>query len=473
MRKSVFLFLTTLFVSIGCNRTAIEGIRPYDDNRSYWEYEGKPVLLLGATNNDNLFQSRDIKEQLDTLAAVGGNYIRNTMSSRDSGNVWPFYQQADGTYDLDEWNPSYWDRFSTLLGLAAKRGVIVQIEIWDRFDYSRGPWQLNPFNPQNNINYTVKESGLEPNYPHHPYRDLQPFFHSIKSMSGYKPELEIVRRYQEKFVNKLLSYSLLYDNILYCMNNETSTPLEWGQYWIKWIRKRAAQQNKTVYTTDMFDHVFTPRQCRKLDKAVLNDTIYTFLDISQINSRNVDQAHWDSLTWILERTAITGDRPVNNTKVYGGPQKRDIFGSVEDGVEKFCRDIMAGCGSARFHRPPAGNGLSSVSKNTIRAIRKIETRVKFWQLSPQMHLLGKRSDDEAYLSADLGKRYLIYFPADGHVTLDLRPCSGETYQLQWINIQSGCWGERKMITGGARVEIKPPGKRGWFALFNLYREENR
>jgi len=62
-------------------------IKPFSENPRYWEYKGQPVLLLGGSKNDNLFQIQNLEEHLDELHAVGGNYIRNTMSSRDSGDV--------------------------------------------------------------------------------------------------------------------------------------------------------------------------------------------------------------------------------------------------------------------------------------------------------------------------------------------------------------------------------------------------
>ena len=57
-------------------------IQPYDENRYYWQYEGEPVMLLGGSKDDNLFQLPELKEHLDEIAEVGGNYIRNTMSDR-------------------------------------------------------------------------------------------------------------------------------------------------------------------------------------------------------------------------------------------------------------------------------------------------------------------------------------------------------------------------------------------------------
>ena len=56
-------------------------IRPYSKNPFYWQYKGEPVLLLGGSIEDNLFQISDIEAHLDLLHAVGGNYVRCTMSS--------------------------------------------------------------------------------------------------------------------------------------------------------------------------------------------------------------------------------------------------------------------------------------------------------------------------------------------------------------------------------------------------------
>ena len=143
---------TVLFAS-GGSYAATEAananrIRPYAKNPYYWQYKGKPLLLLGGTDDDNLFQwtgSRLI-EQLDLLESVGGNYLRCTMSSRDEGNVWPF-KQGNGKYDLDQWNEDYWNRFERILRLTSERDIIVQIEVWAFHDFNIGHWEKNPWQP--------------------------------------------------------------------------------------------------------------------------------------------------------------------------------------------------------------------------------------------------------------------------------------------------------------------------------------
>ncbi|MCA9160462.1 MAG: hypothetical protein KDA72_19160 [Planctomycetales bacterium] len=79
-------------------------IQPWSKNPRYWQYKGQPVMLLGGSQDDNLFQIPNLKEHLDEIRAAGGNYIRNTMSARlDFGfEVAEFKQLPNGKYGLDQ-----------------------------------------------------------------------------------------------------------------------------------------------------------------------------------------------------------------------------------------------------------------------------------------------------------------------------------------------------------------------------------
>ena len=207
-------------------------------------------MLLGGSDEDNLFQLAGLEEQLDLLAAAGGNYVRNTMSSRDSGDVWAFHlDPATGKYDLRQWNEVYWDRFRKLLELTSDRSIIVQVEVWATFDFYRDNWTKNPFNPENNTNYTVERTKLPVEVKTHPIMCDNPFFWSVPSHHNNMPVLD----YQQRFVDKLLSHSLEFDNVLYCIDNETSVTSEWGKFWSWYIRKKAAEKGKQAHVTEMWD----------------------------------------------------------------------------------------------------------------------------------------------------------------------------------------------------------------------------
>jgi hypothetical protein len=86
-KAAVLFVLMITFSACQFDNEKTAPIRPSADFPGYWEYKGDPVLLLGGTRNDNLFQEADAPDHLRELAAVGGNYIRNTMSARDSGEM--------------------------------------------------------------------------------------------------------------------------------------------------------------------------------------------------------------------------------------------------------------------------------------------------------------------------------------------------------------------------------------------------
>ncbi len=58
-------------------------IQPYRANPRYWQYKGKPVLLLGGSKTDHIFLLDDLRTHLDGIAKAGGNTVRNTMSQRE------------------------------------------------------------------------------------------------------------------------------------------------------------------------------------------------------------------------------------------------------------------------------------------------------------------------------------------------------------------------------------------------------
>ena len=462
--------LIILLIGLSCiscssteNTPSDNQIKPYLQNPGYWQYKGEPVLLLGGTDDDNLFQMAELEQHLNELKEAGGNYIRNTMSFRDSGNVSPFLLLENGNYDLDAWSEDFWNRFETLLKLTHERDIIVQIEVWDRFDYSQEFWENNPFNPVNNINYTLSDTIFDEHYPKHPSGDLQPFFHTIPGMPLYNPRLDRIRDLQEKYIDKMLSYSLDFGNVLYCMNNETTTPVEWGNHWIDYIRSKAKARGTEVYLTDMYDHFYRVNSCEKCKELIAKPEYYTFMDISQINSRNFGQAHWDTLQVILDKRDQYTLRPVNHTKIYGGDNRSFGSGSNADGVERFCRNVIGGCASARHHRPPTGNGLNEKAKGTIKATRKVENLVKFWEVEPQMHLLADREPNEAYLTCKEGEKYIIYFPKGGNVKLDLSKYQ-KKFTARWINIETGEWGESSSMEGGSFREISAPDMSGWYVV---------
>ncbi len=440
-------------------------ITPYTENPRYWQYRGEPVLLLGATDQDNLFNHPDIwpfglESHLDLMVKNGGNYVRNTMSSRDHGNPWPFGRNDDGLYDLDTWNNEFWDRFEDFLRLTFERDIIVQIEIWDRFDYARDPWQLNPYNPKNNVNYTAGESGLPEVIDSHPGQRENPFFRT-------PPDFEdnpVVLDYQRAHTDKMLSISLEYPHVLYCISNETNESPLWSDYWAHFVLDRASEKDVTVHVTEMWDawDLSDPEHDATFNKPEL----YTFVDISQ-NTHQQGQTHWDNAQQVRSERLADGRRPMNNVKIYGGTHHGHSF---EEGTHKLWRNIFGGFATSRFHRSggslnPSGIGLLPQAQTQLLSLRMFTDQMDVFVSEPANHLLTNREVNEAYAFVEEGHQYAVYFPSGGSVDLDLSAASG-TLSVQWLDILNNEWQEAEPVNGGAAIELITPGSGPWAVLIH-------
>ncbi|MGI6458314.1 MAG: hypothetical protein ACOX5R_22220 [bacterium] len=434
-------------------------IQPFADNPYYWQYKGEPVVLLGGTKDDNLFQIPDLEEHLKLLAEVGGNYIRNTMSDRkDYGfEAYPFKQLENGKYDLNQWNEEYWQRFENMLRLTSELDIIVQIEVWDRFDYSTQNWEPHPYNPKNNVNYTYEESGFAEQYPKHAGSNEQPFFFTTPLQKNNT----VVFPYQQRFVSKMLEYSLPYPNVLYCIDNETSGAEEWGMYWADFIHQEAEKRGVRAIVTEMWDAWDLKEEQHR--RTFDHPERYDFVDVSQ-NNHQKDDTHWNNFQWVRDYLKAQ-PRPINIVKIYGADTGR--YGTDRDGQERFWRQLIGGAASVRFHRPGSGQGLNEAAQAHIRSARMFLKEFDIIHAAPDAKhaLLSDRDPDEAYLTRIGEQKLAVFFTDGGEVKVDLSAIRGD-FELKWLDIGKSAWQESSTVAGGKEVVLKAPGSGYWLALLS-------
>jgi hypothetical protein len=434
-------------------------IQPSETHAQYWSMDGKNIMLLGGSDEDNLFQMDNVRAQLDLLKSVGGNYVRNTMSSRDEGNDWPFAKNEAGMYNLNSWNDAYWNKLDSFLSACAERDIIVQMELWATFDFYRDNWDVNPFNPKNNTNYTADRTDLPLEVPSHPTWTENNFFWSVPSQESNL----VVLNYQQKYIDKILSYSLQYDNVLYCMDNETSVTAEWGKFWSYYIKKVAEEHGKEIYTTEMWDPW-------NLDHVVHRETldhpeIYDFADISQNNHNSADR-HWENGRAQIARLQKAGMlRPLNNVKVYGNDGGRHQ--TTQNAIESFVRNVLFGAASTRFHRPTSGQGLNIIAQSVIKSMRSYVDKSDFFNATPHNDLISEREKNEAYCRAIPGAEYAIYFPKGGEVSLDINK-NLKDISIEWLDILQSEWKTQTINSDeNQKIVIRTPEGENWLALIKL------
>ena len=265
--------------------------------------------------------------------------------------------------------------------------------------------------------------------------------------------------YQQKYVDKILSYTLNYDHVLYCMDNETSVTSDWGKFWAQYIRKRGLENGKFLQTTEMWDpwdldHI-THRETTD------NPEIFSFVDISQ-NNHNSGEEHWSNgIKRIDHLKKIDALRPCNNVKVYGNDSGRHQ--TTQNGVECFVRNIMFGSAGTRFHRPTSGQGLNEVAQSAIRSVRMVTDEMDFFKGDPLDHVIIHKDPNEAYCRGIEGIEYLVYFPAGGQVDLNIM-LPGRQGSVRWMSIDKGEWYSEDEIEIDSEIRVTTPSEGNWLAL---------
>lgn len=442
-------------------------IQPYPGNPFYWQYKGKPVLLIGGSDTVNLFNHpaslppEGLESHLERLVAVGGNYVRNTMASYSADVPWPYERNTQtGLYDLTRFDPEFWQRFEGFLKMAAMRDIIVQIEVWDRFEYARESWDVNPYNPRNNVNYTADEIDLPVRVATHPGQRENPFFRSLPELDDNPRLLE----FQQAHIEKMLSISLRYGNVLYCISNETNDSEEWSRHWAKFLKAKASEAGVGIEVTEMWDaHDLTNSMHRR---TFDHPDLYSYVDISQ-NNHQRGQAHWDNMQAARKRIAAA-PRPINNVKIYGGQRHG---GGLKEGTHKLWRNVLGGCAAARFHRPGPkpglyGAGLSELAQKHLKSIRLLTAEFDVIDALPDNALLSERTENEAYCMADTGRKYAIYFPNGGSVKLDLSATHGPV-EVRWLDIHGSAWHKSETVAHSGALNLEAPDKGQWAALIQV------
>lgn len=451
------------------NRDA--SIRPSEEHPFYWRYGGQTSVLLGGSDEDNAFQwtGTILTDHLDTLAACGGNFIRNTMSDRDDGNIYAFEQIEEGTYDLERWNGEYFRRLSTFLEETERRGIVVQITLWDQHDLSSQAWERHPWNPARNVNYDGDNVS-----------DPRAFFNTVRNRNT------AVLPHQERFVDRVLDLSLEYGHVLYNINNESWTGLAWELYWADRIHGMAKGRERNAYVTAMHLSPSTSVRAFMSHRDRLN-----FAEISQNNQVSMGasgQEHMDNILLWRDLIAKQSPAPLNNEKVYGaGEGETTQFGTGEEARRRYWRNIFGGCACTRFHRPiptmesGGGLGLSDSAQRTIRSARLFCDAFDVPGSAPHNEVFVTRDADTAYCLAAPGSRYAFYFTNGGSVEFDPW-LYVDSFRLRWLNVAESRWeepeglvavewesyriwsGEPANVPLHGRCRIECPGPGPWVAI---------
>ena len=152
-------------------------LRLHPENPHYFEFRGRPTVVVtsGEHYGAVLNLDFDFARYLETLERDGlngtrtfagayceapgaFNIARNTLAPKAGRFICPWtrsevpgYGNGGNRFDLSRWDEGYFRRLKDFIGEAARRGVIVELNLFCPF-YEESMWKLSPMNGINNVN---------------------------------------------------------------------------------------------------------------------------------------------------------------------------------------------------------------------------------------------------------------------------------------------------------------------------------
>jgi uncharacterized protein DUF4038/collagenase-like protein with putative collagen-binding domain len=418
---------------------AIGPLRVFSRNRRYFtDGSGKAVYLTGSHTWNNLQDSGpvgskivrfDFPAYLRFMGSRKHNFMR--LWTYEVGENKSFYEPApysrtrSGKYDLNQFNPAYFDRLRSRVIQAREQGIYVSVMLfqgWSIYNHGYGnPWPLHPYHRSNNIN------GIDGD----PDGDGEG--REVHSLA-----VPAITRLQEAYVRKVIDTVNDLNNVLYEITNETAIySRDWQYHMVRFIKADEASRPKRH-----------PVGMTAFDSGRQGSTTALLAGPADWISPQNDGTGGD---YAADPPAADGRKVMltDTDHIFGtGGDEKWVWKSFARGLNPIFMDSIE---DPRWE--PARRAMGQTLK--------LAERIDLASMVPHSELASS-----AYCLADPGKEYLVYLPDGGEVTVDLTATTG-TLAVEWMHPIEGTVTPAPTITGGARRGLTAPLSGD--AVLHLYR----
>ena len=174
--RAVAGFLLSSLLASSAVAVAGDALALHPRNPRYLVYRGQPTVLVGSGEHYGAVLNPDLdyRAYLATLAADGlnltrafvGSYVersgdfgitQNTLAPAPGRALVPWARSAEPGYalggnkfDLDRWDPAYFERLHGFVAAARDAGVVVEVTLFS--SHYGGGWEQSPLHVSNNVN---------------------------------------------------------------------------------------------------------------------------------------------------------------------------------------------------------------------------------------------------------------------------------------------------------------------------------
>jgi len=449
MRKtSILLLLCLAGLNLSNAFAQVKPITLYPGNPHYFSYKGEPTILItsgehyGAVMNPDF----DYRIYLETLQKDGMNLTRtmtgayfepagafniskNTMAPDAQKYLCPWVRVEKGLkFDLDRWDEAYFARLKDFVAEAQKRGVIVELALFCPF-YEEMQWELSPFNIKNNVNGL----GAIPRT-------------DVYTLDKNKGLLAV----QEKMVRKVVEELKGFPNLIYEICNEPY----FGGITIEW-QNRIAQVITDAEKPFRNRHLISQNIGNGFQKIHEPNPLVSVFNFHYATPPKAVTLNYNLNKVIGENeTGFNGQKDSTYRKeaweliLAGG----GLFNNLDYSFTTDNED-----GTFQYPAAQPGGGTPAFRRQ-LSYLKKFIESFNFVAMKPDttVYAGGLAGKNKAYILAETGKQYAIYWMGGKQVQLELNLPKGN-YSLEWMNPLSGKY-EKKITLNhsGGKAKLESP-----------------
>ena len=448
MKRSI-LFSIALLISEFFFFTA-EGKKPElpvridPDNPYYFlDTKGKPLMLLGDYTWETFSGvNSDYDKFLRSLRSRGLNLARVWLwwgcEELPSGysfpadkklHIEPFLREGPGLandgrpkYNLDKFNPDFFERLVDFCNLADKYGINLQLMMMDAWMIKHAYlWKLNAFNAANNVN------GVDGD----PAKTTKGTDGKNGFCSMGNPE---AMEYQKAYIKKVVETVNSFKKIYFEIANENYYNEEWELTlcdYIKEIEKPMPNQHMTI-RRDFPSHSYV---VQKWDPLTVHKGI--------MEKRNLNVPLLFDTDWIINK---------NDNEV-----RKAMWSSVTSGAHfSYMDDAVV------FYRDSVFNDTRAALHKQIDLMAALMKKLKPWEMLPDDSLV--KSGLAFAMTGD--DKLFAYLPKGGTVKINM-PSKNTDISTKWFDPLSGKLfaGKEKVNTG--ETIFTAPDSNDWVLIVKL------
>ena len=437
---------------------AAEALRQHPANPRCFLFRGRPAALVGSTEHYGAVLNPDFewRRYLDTIAADGLDLVRifsgayfeksgdfgirdNTLAPAAGRALVPWARSATAgargggnTWDLDRWDPAYFERLHRFVEEASRRGIVVEVVF---FSANYAGWGLSPLHADNNVN------GL-------PVLDKRKV-HTLDNGP-------LLGR-QEALVRRIVAELAPFDNVYYEVQNEpyadlpetvdTTNPYllsaEVAKDWLFWKNRVDLASRESLAWQERIAEVAVEEDVKRGSRHLVGQDVGNFrYPLRDVDERvaivNFHYAWPEAATLNRDLGRVVGFNETGFAGAEDATYRRQAWEFLLAGGGLFCHldySFAVGHedGTARNEAPGGG---SPALRKQLRVLKDFLNGLDLAALAPDPLVVRAAPGAFTQALSAPGRQYAIYVRGEGRSRLTLELPAGR-YREEWVDTKDG------------------------------------